>query len=483
MKRLITAVSLLGLLASTLSAATPIGRIVSIEGEATIIGINDTSRRVRLKSPVFLNDKIITKVGAKLQIMFADESFLSQGESSEMTIDEYVYTPNKKKKVNSSMSFVKGIFRIVTGKITDLNPDRFRVRTKMATIGIRGCELGFRCEPKKEDIYIIRLPAGRSIRIEKKLVADEAAAEVLNIVQAGVAVTVQHGVGLKRRPIARHELINLIWESTPIDGSDSSGTDTSGDQANDEAGQELQTDQNMLTEITKNKYDTENYDRLDVNDLPPLPSGGPTTAPSTAPPTTSPPVMVGGNPTADNWEWGIWNDGTVFYSGNRYLGDTFLTANDFQNILSSGVQYALTGSGMAGAVLQHPAGNQNVSGPVSLNVNINVPGPNNLTWDGVFSLAGSGPGAGNHSLNFDAAGTIMTDGSLMGNQTAYSMQVNGQIFNAGTLTRDEVTGKLIRSASGTPPIKSAAGEFHFEHGTAASAHGAFGANLSGPNLP
>ena len=37
------------------------------------------------------------------------------------------------------------------------NPDRFRVRMRMASIGIRGCETGFRSTDVRNDVYILEI--------------------------------------------------------------------------------------------------------------------------------------------------------------------------------------------------------------------------------------------------------------------------------------------------------------------------------------
>jgi len=114
----------------TAFSADPIGTIVSLNGKATATSQDGTTRNLELKSPVFLKDKIKTDVSASLQIMFLDDSVLSQGEKSEMTVDEYVYSPKKKEDNSCTVKLSKGFFRAVTARITALNPDRFKVKTK-----------------------------------------------------------------------------------------------------------------------------------------------------------------------------------------------------------------------------------------------------------------------------------------------------------------------------------------------------------------
>jgi hypothetical protein len=136
-------------------AQDPIGSVVAVQGQATAKGADGQVRALEIKGPVFQNDEVVTAAKSKLQIQFEDDTIVSLGEQTAMTIDEYVYSPQKKDENACSVGFAKGIFRTITGKITKLNPDRFKVRTKMATIGIRGTDVGGELKPDGEDIYVI----------------------------------------------------------------------------------------------------------------------------------------------------------------------------------------------------------------------------------------------------------------------------------------------------------------------------------------
>lgn len=80
------------------------------------------------------NDIIKTSKKSKLRIRFIDKTLISMGMNSEMVIDDYVYS-GKKSKVNLDF---EGALKAVTGKIGKLNPKKFNIKTKTATIGIRG---------------------------------------------------------------------------------------------------------------------------------------------------------------------------------------------------------------------------------------------------------------------------------------------------------------------------------------------------------
>lgn len=147
-------------------AETAIGSVVAFEGKAVASRGENAERGLTLKSPIYLRDKVVTAKSTKLQILFDDNSLVSQGPDSEMVIDEYVYSRANEKSGKCGIKLSKGVFRVITGRITDINPKRFKVRTRMATIGIRGCEIGFDIGLAQELIYVLELPPGHTMIIE-----------------------------------------------------------------------------------------------------------------------------------------------------------------------------------------------------------------------------------------------------------------------------------------------------------------------------
>jgi hypothetical protein len=154
------------LLAATGWTADPIGLVVAVQGAATAAAPQGAPRSLQMKSDIFLHDEVVTAAGARLQIMLNDDSLIAQGEQSTMTIDEFMYNPAQAKDNAFGVQLGKGLFRTVTGKITDMNPDRFKVRTSRANIGIRGCDLGFDITPSEDNISVMAVPPGKQIFID-----------------------------------------------------------------------------------------------------------------------------------------------------------------------------------------------------------------------------------------------------------------------------------------------------------------------------
>jgi len=231
---------------STCMAAEQVGKIIALEGKATATGEDKTVRSLEIKSPVYLNDKIITLEGAKLQLSLNDDSIISQGEKSEMVLDEYVYSPTKKDDNSCSVKMAKGLFRMVTGNITKINPERFRVRTKMATIGIRGCDVGFVVTEKSANVYVISVKGQESITVVARdnvgggewdgLVSGKwddpsvAKQQLVNVTQPNRIVSVTQGEGKPtERALSSTELNTLISAVTPDTAGNSGGSNKGAD--------------------------------------------------------------------------------------------------------------------------------------------------------------------------------------------------------------------------------------------------------------
>src|SRR5262249_55901054 len=83
---------------------------------------------------VFQNEIIGTNDVSSSQLLFLDETTLTVGPNSNVTLDEFVYDPRPgASKV--TMTIGKGVTRFVTGV---LQSNSYEIRTPTATIGVRG---------------------------------------------------------------------------------------------------------------------------------------------------------------------------------------------------------------------------------------------------------------------------------------------------------------------------------------------------------
>jgi hypothetical protein len=114
-----------------------IGAVSRIQGEA--IGTNGSATRpLGLNSSVFLNDVVSTGDAARLEVTFTDNTRLTLGEKTKLTLDSYVFDPAAGR---GTVKFdLVGAFRFVSGQVTKLANADVRVTTPVAIVGIRGTE-------------------------------------------------------------------------------------------------------------------------------------------------------------------------------------------------------------------------------------------------------------------------------------------------------------------------------------------------------
>ena len=143
-----------------------VGVVVSVEGDATARDLEGNTRTLAQNDPVYLNDSLLTSANSRMKVRLIDDSTMAQGANSEVMIESYLFDAINTEDNNCTLRVLKGIFRVFTAKITDTNPDKFHVKTRMATIGIRGCELGFELSEESENVYIFE------IGDEEKIVID-----------------------------------------------------------------------------------------------------------------------------------------------------------------------------------------------------------------------------------------------------------------------------------------------------------------------
>lgn len=135
------------LITSALSAwadEAPIGYVKTLSGEASITtGKNKVA--AQLGTPLFQGSQLKTGHKSSLGVTFKDDTVMSFGSDTELTVDEYLYAPSQGKlKLGSSLA--KGSMNYVSGVIAKLQPDAVSVKTPTGTIGVRGTQFVVKVE-------------------------------------------------------------------------------------------------------------------------------------------------------------------------------------------------------------------------------------------------------------------------------------------------------------------------------------------------
>lgn len=118
-------------------AMASIGKITSFKGSVNI-SRDSQDIRAELNLDVERNDTISTKKNSNAIIKFNDKTIITVGKDSTLVIEEYLFDETNKSNSKTQFNFLKGTFKSVTGTIGHINPDKFRLKTRTANIGIRG---------------------------------------------------------------------------------------------------------------------------------------------------------------------------------------------------------------------------------------------------------------------------------------------------------------------------------------------------------
>ena len=141
----------------------PVGYVSGLEGTATAEKADGTTRFLSVGDKVFIDESLVTPDQSRMQVTLLDGTVLNQGSLSEIKLVEYVFNPEVNENNVCTIEMERGVFRAITDKITKLNPEKFKVKTRSATIGIRGCEVGFRLTETGEAIYMMEISEDRSV--------------------------------------------------------------------------------------------------------------------------------------------------------------------------------------------------------------------------------------------------------------------------------------------------------------------------------
>lgn len=122
----------------------PIGYVKNAEGEAFVARLGH-EQKAQAGLPVHIGSVLRTGRRGSMGVTFKDETVMSFGPDTELTIDEYLYAPAQGKlKLGSRLT--KGSMNYVSGVISRLRPEAVSIHTPAGTIGTRGTQFLVRVE-------------------------------------------------------------------------------------------------------------------------------------------------------------------------------------------------------------------------------------------------------------------------------------------------------------------------------------------------
>lgn len=125
-----------GEMAAAAAAADEVARVKTLAGSATITRgkvVIPAARDARL----FPGDLLKTGADGSLGVTFRDNTLLSLGANSAVTIKEFQFNPAEG-KLSLVTRIIKGTAAYLSGVIAKLSPQSVKFETPVATVGFRG---------------------------------------------------------------------------------------------------------------------------------------------------------------------------------------------------------------------------------------------------------------------------------------------------------------------------------------------------------
>ncbi len=245
---------------STAYAIESAGMVVDVVNNAWIER-DGTKTAIKLKTPIFVTDVVSTDATGRVQILFNDDTSLAVGASSTVSIDNFVF--NTDATPSFAVSAVKGVSRVITGKIVEQNREGFKVSTPLATVGIRGTIVTISVEDVVS-VILDQIGEGHNISV----VGNDGEERTMNIAGYTIKVSPEGQVGFPEE--TTDEDIQIIGQALGLGTSDDDEGDDDDD--SDDTGTQSGTT-SFLNDDDDNDddFDDDNddikYAQDDINDL------------------------------------------------------------------------------------------------------------------------------------------------------------------------------------------------------------------------
>lgn len=122
--------------ASLQTAVEPVGRVKSAAGAVSILRAGATLPAT-VGTDVFESDELRTGSDGRLGLTLRDETRLSLGPNSEVTLAQFAFAPEAG-RLALGLRLARGVLSYVSGVIAKLAPSAVRLQTPTAIIGVRG---------------------------------------------------------------------------------------------------------------------------------------------------------------------------------------------------------------------------------------------------------------------------------------------------------------------------------------------------------
>ncbi len=125
----------------------PVGYVKTVTGEAFVVTTGQ-SVKAQPGTAVLLGSLLKTSKASSMGVTFKDNTLMSFGPDTEMTVDEYLYAPAEG-NLKLSTRLTRGTLNYVSGVIAKLKPTAVTVKTPTGIIGVRGTQFVAKVEQEQ----------------------------------------------------------------------------------------------------------------------------------------------------------------------------------------------------------------------------------------------------------------------------------------------------------------------------------------------
>lgn len=133
--------------------AAPVARVSLAVGEATLFKPDGTSSVLARGVGLAEQDRVVTGKSGMVMLIFSDEGRLAIRPESELVIRKYQNDPSGQ-ATQLQLELMRGTVRQISGQAAQRQPDRYRLNTPIAAIGVRGTDFLAKASPGAVQTYV-----------------------------------------------------------------------------------------------------------------------------------------------------------------------------------------------------------------------------------------------------------------------------------------------------------------------------------------
>ncbi|MBT5034038.1 MAG: hypothetical protein HOM51_05905, partial [Rhodospirillaceae bacterium] len=191
----------------TAGSTQSIGTVESSSGSVTVRHADGSTEQLETGSPIFQGDQLETAADGSVGVVLADGTSFSMAEGGKMVMDEMVYDPATQEG-SIGIQAVEGVFTFVSGQIAKTDPDAMTLETPVATIGIRGTQVGIEVgEGGQSNVVLMEEADGF---VGEVTVSNDAGLQILNNAFQGTSITTLNSAPSETFTVDQGQMLNTF---------------------------------------------------------------------------------------------------------------------------------------------------------------------------------------------------------------------------------------------------------------------------------